>query len=141
MNLYIDTSALLKLFIQEAHSDEVKSLVESAELVASGIFTRAETAAGINRLRRMNIVSQAECEAALDSFRSEWEDYHRIQVTEQIVARADFLTGQYSLRGYDAVHLACALTWGELLGVPVTVATFDRELHEAAKKSGLDVFP
>jgi len=141
MNLYIDTSALLKLFIQEAYSDEVRSLIENAELVATGLFTRAETAAGIDRLRRMDIVTQAECEAALNSFRSEWGDYHRIQVTEQIVARADFLTGQYSLRGYDAIHLACALTWGELLGIPVTVATFDRELREAAKQSGLDVFP
>lgn len=141
MNLYIDTSALLKLFIQETYSDEIRRLVESADLVATGLITRAETAAGINRLTRMNLINQAECEAALNNFRKEWGDYHRILVTEQIVIRADFLTGQYSLRGYDAVHLACALTWSELLGAPVTLATFDKELHEAAQKSSMEVFP
>jgi predicted nucleic acid-binding protein len=141
MNLYIDTRALIKLFIQETSSDEVRSLVENADMVATGLITRAETAAGINRLTRMSLVTQAECEAALSNFRKEWGDYHRIIVTEQIVIRADFLTGQYSLRGYDAVHLACALTWSELLGAPVTIATFDKELHEAAQKSGMEVFP
>jgi predicted nucleic acid-binding protein len=89
----------------------------------------------------MNMINQAECESALSNFRKEWGDYHRILVTEQIVIRADLLTGQYSLRGYDAVHLACALTWCELLGAPVMVATFDKELHQAAQKSGLVVFP
>jgi predicted nucleic acid-binding protein len=141
MNLYIDTSALLKLFIQETHSDDIRHLVESADLVATGLITRAETAAGINRLTRMNMINQAECESVLSNFRKEWGDYHRILVTEQIVIRADLLTGQYSLRGYDAVHLACALTWCELLGAPVIVATFDKELHQAAQKSGLEVFP
>jgi predicted nucleic acid-binding protein len=141
MNLYIDTSALIKLFIQEAHSDEIRFFVENADFVATGLITRAETAAGINRLTRMKLFNQAECEAALSNFRKEWSDYHRILVTEQIVIRADFLTCQFSLRGFDAVHLACALTWGELLSMPVTMATFDNELHEAAQKSGMEVFP
>jgi predicted nucleic acid-binding protein len=141
MNLYIDTSALIKLFIQEENSNEIRRLVENADLVATGLITRAETPAGINRLARMNVINQAECEAALHNFRKEWEDYHRILVTEQIVIRADFLTGQYSLRGYDAVHLACALTWSELLGASVSLATFDKELYQAAKKSGLQALP
>ena len=141
MNLYIDTNVLMKLFIKETYSDEIRRLVESADLVATGLITRAETAAGINRLTRMNLVNHTECEAALNNFRKEWGDYHRIPVTEQIVIRADFLTGQFSLRGYDAIHLGCALTWSELLGAPVTIATFDKELREAAQKSGVEVFP
>ena len=141
MNLYIDTSALIKLFIEETQSAEIKRLVENADMVATGLITRAETPAGINRLARMNVIKPAECEAALDNFRKEWDYYHRILVTEQIVIRAGFLTSQYSLRGYDAVHLACALTWSELLGAPITLATFDKELYEAAQKSGMEVFP
>lgn len=141
MNLYIDTSAIIKLFIQEAYSDEIRNLVETAELVATGLITRAETAAGINRLTRMGLLDQEQCEIALSNFRRDWGEYQRIQVTEQIVIRADFLTGQHSLRGYDSVHLACALTWSEMLGAPVLLATFDKELHSAAQKSGLDVFP
>lgn len=141
MNLYIDTSALIKLFVQETYSNMVRQLVNEADIVATGLITRAETAAGINRLARMNFLDQAQRDLALGNFRNEWNDYHRIPITEQIVARADTLTSQYILRGYDAVHLACALTWSELLGASVTIATFDRELHDAAQNSGFDVFP
>lgn len=141
MNLYIDTGSLIKLFIAEEYSDEIRRLVETADLVATGLITRAEAPAGINRLRRMNVIDQAECEAALDNFQKEWSDYHRIPITEQIVTRAGLLTSHFSLRGYDAIHLACALTWGELLGASVSLATFDRELRDAAKKSGIEVFP
>lgn len=141
MNLYFDTSALIKLFVQETYSDDVRRWIEGANLVATGLIARAETAAGINRLARMNILNQSQYNTALSNFRSEWNDYHRIPITEQIVARADLLTCEYILRGYDAVHLACALTWSELLGAPVTMAAFDKELHEAAQKSGMEILP
>lgn len=141
MNLYIDTSALIKLFVQESYSDEVRQLVKNANLVATGLITRAETAAGLNRLARMNILDQSQCSTALKNFRNEWNDYHRIPITEQIVARADLLTCEFILRGYDAVHLACALTWSDLLGMPVSLATFDMELHAAAKRSGIEALP
>jgi predicted nucleic acid-binding protein len=141
MNLYIDTSALIKLFVQEIYSDEVRQWVGAAQLVSTGLITRAETAAGLNRLARMNMLTQLQSDTALQSFRMEWEDYHRIPITEQIVAQADLLTCQYILRGCDAIHLACALTWSELLGVSVTMASFDRELLDAAQKTGLKTLP
>ena len=87
----------------------------------------------------MNILNQSQYNTALRNFRSEWNDYHRIPITEQIVARADLLTCEYILRGYDAVHLACALTWQDLLGAPVSLATYDLELRDAAQKNGLNI--
>jgi hypothetical protein len=45
------------------------------------------------------------------------------------------------MRGYDAVHLAAALIWQEALMLPVTLATYDKELADAGKKSGLKVLP
>lgn len=141
MNLYIDTSALIKLFVEEEGSDDVNAWVKEADVVSTSLITRAETAAGLNRLVRMKVLEQEECNLALDNFRREWRDYNRIPITEQVIAHADSLACQFALRGYDAVHLACALTWGELLRAPVTVAAYDLELREAAQKSGLDVFP
>lgn len=38
------------------------------------------------------------------------------------------------MRGYDATHLACALIWQEALGLPVTLATFDARLIQAARQ-------
>jgi len=141
MNLYIDTSALIKIYVQESNSELVKGWIENAEVVATGLMTRAETSSGINRVFRMKIANESQYRTALSDFRRNWEEWHRIPVTEQIVARADFLICQFVLKGYDAVHLACALTWQDILQSPVTLATFDSQLHEAAKNAGLAVLP
>ena len=54
---------------------------------------------------------------------------------------AAHLAWEYGLRGYDATHFAAALIWQEMLEMPVTLATFDRELWLVAKKAGLAVWP
>lgn len=65
----------------------------------------------------------------------------RVQATEMLVARADELAWELGLRGYDAVHPASALLWQDGMGERVTVATFDRQLWEAAEQRGMIPFP
>jgi hypothetical protein len=45
------------------------------------------------------------------------------------------------LRGYDSVQLASALTWQESVGEEIVLATFDQQLWEAAKRTGLKAWP
>jgi len=51
------------------------------------------------------------------------------------------LACEHDLRGYDATHLACALIWQESLGLPVTLATFDGQLVQAAKAVRIEILP
>lgn len=141
MNLYTDTSAVIKRHVQEANSDDVRAWMESAARTATGLLTRAEVSSGINRLYRMRLLDEERYDQALSEFRKSWETYQRIPISEQIVSRADFLICQFVLRGYDAIHLACALTWQDALQSPVTLVTFDGQLHVAAKNAGLSVLP
>jgi predicted nucleic acid-binding protein len=92
MNLYIDTSALIKLFVLEEGSDDVASWADKADIISTSLISRAETVAGLNRLVRIKILEQEQCDLALDDFRRKWVDYHRIPITEQVVAHADSLT-------------------------------------------------
>jgi len=55
--------------------------------------------------------------------------------------RGDFLACEHNLRGFDATHLACALIWQETLGLPVTLATFDGQLVQAAKEVKMGILP
>ena len=57
------------------------------------------------------------------------------------MARADELACELGLRGCDAVHLASALVWQDGMEEGVTVATFDRQLWEAARNRGLAALP
>jgi predicted nucleic acid-binding protein len=141
MNLYLDTSALIKRYVNEAGSTDIRVWIRSADDKATTLITRAEMSAGINRLLRMKFLSLKDYNEALEEFHADWEDYHRLPVTAPLVARADALACQHNLRGYDAIHLAAALTWQELLDLPVTIVTYDRELAGAARASGMAVLP
>ena len=133
MILYLDASALVKRYIQEKASQDVNAWIEAADMVVTGLITRVEVAAAIALASRMKLINPNEALTALRQFRSEWESFHRLPITENTVARGDALAVEHDLRGYDATHLACALIWQETLGMPVTLASFDSQLIEAAR--------
>ena len=141
MILYLDASALVKRYIQEKGSGDVNAWIEAAEMVVTGLITRVEIAAAIARVGRMSLIPPEEALAALRQFRSEWESFRRLPITENTVIRGDALAYEHNLRGYDATHLACALIWQETLGLPVTLASFDGQLIQAAREMGMDHLP
>ncbi len=141
MILYFDTSALVKRYVIEAGSDEVNYATEHAATSGTALITRAEVTAALAKAVRIGVLKQRDALASLEKFRSEWSDLIRLQVSESLVARADTLAWEHGLRGYDAVHLAAALVWQEMLGESVTLATFDQHLWAATRQVGLIPFP
>lgn len=141
MILYLDASAAVKRYVTEPGTVEVQQAIEESSMVGTGLISRAEIVAALAKAVRMGALLPGEAEAAVEAFRTEWSDFIRIQITEALVVRADSLAWQHGLRGYDAVHLAAALTWQEGMGESVTMATFDRQLWESVRQSGLLVFP
>jgi len=141
MIVYLDASALVKRYIAEDGSPEVNALITRADSTVTNLISRAEVAAGIMRASRMEIISREDALQAMKVFRSEWENLQRLPVTEAIVARADSLVSNYDVRGYDAVHLAAALIWQEAIVETITMATYDHNLWNVARKAGLDIWP
>jgi predicted nucleic acid-binding protein len=139
--LYLDASALVKRYIQENDSERVNAWIDAAEMVVTGLITRVEVAAAIARAGRMNLISPDEALSSLRQFRSEWESFQRLPISENTVIRGDALAYRHNLRGYDATHLACALIWQETLGMPVTLASFDGQLIEAARNEMMASLP
>ncbi len=141
MNLYLDASALVKRYIAETGSAEINALIAHAESIGMAIISRAEVSATFAKLVRMQTLQHKAALALLQDFRNDWQDWIRFPLTENLVARADTLAWEYGLRGYDAVHLAAALVWQETMSEPVTLATFDKHLWQAAGREGLVPFP
>lgn len=141
MILYLDTSALAKKYIQEAYSTEVVALLGQADLIGASLLARVELPAAVAKAVRRHWLSAADGERAIKAFRAEWPSLLAVQVTETLVVRADNLAWEHGLRAYDAVHLSAALIWQEALGEPVTVATFDKQLWQAANAVGLATWP
>lgn len=139
MNLYLDTSALAKLYIREQGTDEVNGWMAQADLVVTSLITLAEAHAAFARAVRMKSISQRTGEEATRLLRKQWPLYLKTSITEKTVARAAELAWSLGIRGYDAVHLASAELWQVALGQSVTLVTFDRLLAEAGRQRGLDI--
>jgi len=139
--LYLDASALVKRYVAEPGTSQVAEAIAGAEVAGTSLISRAETAAALAKAVRVGTLTREGAASTLQVFRSEWPNLVRVQATEMLVARADELAWELGLRGYDAVHLASALLWQDGMGERVTVATFDRQLWEAAEQRGLVPFP
>jgi predicted nucleic acid-binding protein len=141
MILYLDSSALVKFYLEEHGSTEVQNAYRHAQLAGTAILSRAEVSAGLAKAHRIGVVPEEHAQRARLLFHKEWPKIVHVMASETLVARADSLAWEQGLRGYDAVHLAAALLWQESVGLPISLATFDEELWKAAENSGLDPWP
>ncbi len=139
--VYLDASALVKRYVAEPGTEAVQALLAIAAVTGTAAITQVEVAAALAKAVRMGVLPRDEAASALELFQAEWRILERLQVTEPILSRASGLAWEKGLRGYDATHLAAALAWQELLGKAVLMATFDRQLWQAAQAAGLAVWP
>ena len=141
MIIYIDTSALVKRFIEEPGTNEVNQLISLADIVGSSLLTQVEMLSAIGKASRMRWIDNAAAEVAMQDFLTQWEFFTRLYITPALIVRSARLAWELGLRGYDATHLATALHWQETLETDVILATYDKELWTAALKSGLKIWP
>ena len=141
MIAYLDASALVKRYLVERRSRETVELTAESEMTATSIVSRAEVAAALAKAARTGLVTLDVARSAHRLFAGEWQDFVRVAVTEALVERAATLAWEHGLRGYDAIQLASALTWQESFGEEIVLATFDQQLWDAAKHTGLTPWP
>ena len=141
MIAYLDASALVKRYVLERRSHETMAFTKAAEIIAASVVSRAEVAAAFAKAARIGLVTDQIARNAQRRFAEDWPDLLRLPVTEALTERAGGLAWEHGLRGYDAVQLAAALTWQESVGDEIVVATFDQQLWDAGKRTGLRVWP
>lgn len=135
MILYLDTSSLVKLYIEETSSDLVKKWVTSSDLVATCRVAFPETISALNRRFKSGDLSKKDYETAVKVFAEEWVSFVSVDFDE---IEAGHLVEKYGLRGFDAVHLSSVKNIKkEHKGVSLSFSSFDDKLNNAAEKEGL----
>jgi uncharacterized protein len=144
---YLDTSALVKAYVEEDRSDDVEDLIE--ETRDPGTTTRVfasrlaypETASAIARRQREGGLTRQEAQllygAVTDDFTGPARPYEIVEATAAVIDEAATLVQRYPLRGFDAVHLATALLLHQAAPGAVTLAAADRRLLDVATAEGL----
>ena len=141
MNVYLDASAIVKCYVTESETRAVLEMISTASIKATGLLSRAEVSAALAKAVRVGAATRAAASVALDEFRMDWPNYVCITANNPLIYLADRLAWDHGLRGYDAVHLASALTWQSALGSLVVMATYDKQLWQAARTVALGAWP
>lgn len=141
MILYLDTSALLKLYLEEPDSSLVRQAVAGAWATCTHLITYAEMRAALAQAVRLKRLPDSERGHHVERFESDWQLLEVIAADEPLVRRAADFTERFGLRGYDSVHLAAAERVFEAEGRPAvfSFAAFDRSLCAGAAELGMNV--
>ena len=137
MILVCGTSALVKLYIAEAGSQEPKARVQEAEAVAVCRIAWAEAFAALSRRAREVSEDAWPIEQAKAALAADWPHFVVLDINQPLVERAGEYADTFALRGYDSVQLAAAFEAGRISQSPIFFACFDTRLNKAARLLGM----
>jgi predicted nucleic acid-binding protein len=127
--LYLDSSALVKRYVSEDGSAELRAAMSSEDSWWICRIGYVETA------RAVGLAAGAR---AVQAFRREWAAFGVVEVDAELAEHAAGLALSGELRSLDALHLAAALV---LPKGDLTVATWDTRLSRAARDQNLRTIP
>lgn len=136
MTLYVDSSDLVKLYVEEPGSDDVQRLVATADVVTTSVVAYAEVRAALARKRREKLLTSAQCSAAVRQFDVDWPRFVTIPVKDDLGLAAGRLADANGIRGFDAIHLAAFEAVLSRAEDDVEFSCADERLTKAAKKLG-----
>ncbi len=134
-----DASAAVKLVRSEPGSTLAGVLWNGGEVAAAATLALPEVASALARNHRSGSLDTSTYHSALERWSLLLDQFVLLPIDRSRAERAATLVSE-QLRGADAVHLAVALGLADG-GADVTLATWDRRLHVAARAHGLGVVP
>jgi len=137
--LYLGTSGLAKLYVEERGSADVRLWVREAEIVATCRIAYTEIVSALEiRLRRKDLPG-GDFKRVMAVLARDWPRYAAVDFDEMETGR---LMIRYGLRRFDAIHLSSAKLIHEGVAAGTVVfASFDDALNRAALREGLFVLP
>jgi uncharacterized protein len=128
--VYVDTSALVKLIVDEPETDAVRGELQQRDVIATSVITEIELARAASRARDRSATALDDVAVwAITAAMLE------VELTPEI-RRAAAALQPSAVRSLDAIHLATAASLGdELAGL----LTYDIRMQDAATALGVTV--
>jgi predicted nucleic acid-binding protein len=132
LSLYVDASALLKVYVEEHESDKARLILADPRQWASGRHSLVEVRRNLARL-----LGGADLQKYRRWFETHWAEMAVVELNEGVCERAAEFSEATGARSLDALHLGAAAAVGAEDGLPMV--TFDRRLAAAARSLGWTV--
>lgn len=123
--------------IAEEGSELASELWATPHPGVSSILAYPEGCAALAAARRGARLAAPAYRRALEDFESLHAELSLIGLDVQLAREAGALAENFALRGYDAVHLASALSTGD----ETTLVSWDEDLRGAALRNGCALAP
>lgn len=131
MTTYVDSSALLKRYVDEADSDDADRLLQADSVLLTARHTIIEVRRNLARL-----LSGRDLASARAAFANDLRSISIIELDEATCDSAALIAESTGVRTLDALHLAAA----QRVSAPgVGFLTFDLRQAMAARSIGLSV--
>ncbi len=131
MTIYVDSSALLKRYVDEPDSGEAVALLSSDPSLTTARHTLVEVRRNLARLLR-----EAPAAAAAKDFAADAARLEIIELDAETCERAATIAEVTGAKTLDAMHLAAAQRAG---GPAISFLTFDLRQAQAARTLGFTV--
>lgn len=136
---YFDTSALVKRYIRERRSLQVRTLLRRYDFVSSAI-TPVEIASALRRRRRAGDLSEDNFAALVRRARQDRLQWELVEVSSVVLDRAEeLLQGVTPIRALDAIQVASLVIFQSASQMRISFVTADVRQREAATQLGLDI--
>jgi uncharacterized protein len=139
---FLDTSALVKLYVQEPGTDRLLPLIsdQPENRFAVVAISVVEIRSAIRRRQRGGDIDPRVAAAILESLRSHMETrFIRQAINDTVIDTAQEMIDRYALRAYDAVQLAGCLVLCGIAAQPFTFVCSDHRLLQVARSEQLKV--
>jgi predicted nucleic acid-binding protein len=121
------------MIFDEPGSELAVELWDRADILVSSQLVYPEARAALAAATRARRIDESIHVSAVATLEDLYAQLRIIAIDEPLAREAGDLASQHALRGYDAVHLACAL---HLEGNDILLATWDNALNSAARATG-----
>jgi uncharacterized protein len=124
--------------LREEGSDVADEVWDGAELAVSSRLVYPEARAALAAAKRDGRIDSRVLRRSVSDLNDLCEELRIVGLDAELARAAGEAAERYALRGYDAVHLASALS---IEDEGLVVATWDDDLAEAGAAAGLIVVP
>jgi len=136
--VYFDSSALVKLVVEEPGSPLAAELWDGCDAAVSSRLAYPEVRAALAAAGRNRDLADRDLEMAEQFWDDLWAGIRPVELTPAVERHAGDLARLHGLGGADAVHLASALAVGT---TGLLLAVWDRRLHAGGRAAHLAVAP
>jgi uncharacterized protein len=148
--LYLGSSSLIKLYINEPYSDIITAWVKVSEIVTTCRVAYTEVMSALDMRLRKGDLLKKNYEKVLERFNEDWQNFAKVDFDD---FEAGNLIRKYGLTRFGALHLSAAklilneykqLSNSEAIkedhsGIILFFSSMDEDLCKAATIEGLKV--